>query len=62
MKTKYFSQGKFSLHVNFHVNRFVGTLILLVKNAGGGKGKRAIVLNTFVFVSEKRSMMTFLSM
>ena len=41
MKTKYVCRGPVSLHANFLVNRLVGTVILLRKIAGGGKGKRA---------------------
>ena len=43
IKTKYVCCGPVSPHANFLVNRFVGTVILLVKIAGGGKGKRAEV-------------------
>ena len=39
MKTKYVCRGPVSPHANFLVNRFVGTVILLVKIAGGGKEK-----------------------
>ena len=39
MQTKYVCRGPVSPHANFFVNRFVGTVILLVKIAGGGKEK-----------------------
>ena len=39
MKTKYVCPGPVSPHANFLVNRLVGTVTLLVKNAGGGRKK-----------------------
>ena len=43
-KTKYVCHGLISPHVNFHVNRLLGTIYLLVQKLQvGRKGKRAIV-------------------
>ena len=42
MKTKYVCHGLISPHVNFDVDRVVGTVILLVKNCRWGKGKTTI--------------------
>ena len=41
MKATYVCHGPISQHANFLVNRFVGTVILLVKICKWGKGEGA---------------------
>ena len=40
IETKYVCHSPISPHANFHVNRMMGTVILLVKIAGGGGRKK----------------------
>ena len=54
MKTKYVSHGLISLNVNFHNNRTMWSITLLVKICrwGGGKGKRAIISSQNISINQ----------
>ena len=54
MKTKYVFHGLICLHVNFHDNRTMRTVILITKNCrwGGGKEKRAVDGFSFGFLTQ----------